>query len=54
MQFGPRMGVCVHAISVTDNYTSFSHSNKQVMLSPYSQNYFKLHMFDNYNHNLHC
>jgi len=33
MQFESRMDICVHAISVTDSYTSFSDTNKQNVLS---------------------
>jgi len=33
MQFEPRMDICVHAITVTDSYTSFSDTNKQTVLS---------------------
>jgi len=29
------MDICGHAVTVTDSYTSFSHSKKQMMLSLY-------------------
>jgi len=32
MQFKSRMDICVHAITVTDSYTSFSDTNKQTVL----------------------
>jgi len=33
MKFESTMNICVHAIAVTDSYTSFSDTNKQTVLS---------------------
>jgi len=33
MQFQSTMDICVHAVTVTDSYTSFSDTNKQIVLS---------------------
>jgi hypothetical protein len=33
VQYGSRTDICVHAVALTDTYTPFSDSNKQIVLS---------------------
>ena len=35
MQFESTMDICVHATAVTDSYTAYSDTNKQIVLSLY-------------------
>jgi len=35
MQFASKMDICGHRRTVMDNFTSFSHTNTQIVLSLY-------------------
>ena len=52
MQFQSPLDISVHATAVTDSYTAFSHTGKQIGLSLYWPLYIILHIFHKCNHNL--